>query len=1696
MNELKIKLGETTNLLNGLNPLWLSPDKGNDALFTPPTLLLDELPIMPPQEIGEWSYPFISMHDTTEELLSTLLPYKIKNPSDSLETAEICLGNLMVGDKDRTEAVKRLSDMLGVDLSKEEEGGYVLVRIKRIDGEVFHDTAKDGFLSYVMPTQAPKKVIEAAAELKRFDYQKASFIPDSILPEDAQKYIDFFYENGTHYASGAVVGDEIFQVFQFAKEPYHNIKDTYEKSHRKLSGRDATFFSRFTFPYNSERKTGYVENYGKLLCLSQCGKLETDIKDKRWLDKVYSRKDSIFTPFYMNDGIALGDLNEFYTAQTIIELDLTSLTIYMEYSRRMIWERVFKAAIIQKYEIGVKPNFHVYSNKNIWEKLQQSYQDGMLTHLCTPVIELFIPTIELDTLKFAYREVVEDLALTTYALTASGKTDISLPGENVIIEAQLVSIESENVPKVILTDQAFKHFTIYNQSFYGAMIVGNLSGTNHFTISDGLVYDFSNDADKRYRVQISKRTDLPIVRNCIKEDKHLLEGLKFLLSHAESMYTTFQGKSEINTFLRECFQWITRLIPENSRKKEWLELRIKSLNILYACKNDYLGTFVPVLTENAYKEEMDKIMSYIDVINSKLTIYQQQIENRKLEEQILNVGKSLNENILNSGKLIYDYIQTNISQREDLENWYESIINGKKQELDICRERVDSLSEELKAKRLEFQDVVRNFQQALEENIQEKKISDIFQFTFTIAKGLFTCGVAVITPASSIEELKDLGIIAQRIQKMINITSATDELYTGVSDGVQSLVNVQEEYDSLTDLANSNLSWDELAIKFEEILACIPSDINIPVLQAQVVSAFKLFILKGRAYSDARLSYNSIAKEIYQQRSKKKMIHEQVLRMGQLGKKLQLATIQELKVSEIDLIGLTGRLCTIQSDMLYILSKTFVMLDQSLQYTYLQPATDIEEFSLEGVRKALVEQIRKTNTSKIRMQAHQSFVTAPIDICVEVPVAELRNGGVYSLKIGNDSRDFQIFADAKVKSVVAKAEGIKSTKNGKYAIQLAYNGKPFFNKGLDGSFHSFNTMERSRSYIYDIASGQPLFSDHGESWSNKATMITPYSIWNISFPVEHNAELCFAPGLTIKVTLTFVLQTRMKESNNQVKRCSVSPFSRRDINALQLVNKELLINQMSGVSKLNGWDVVFNMSLSDINDVLKKQYDALINDKSYGGKIEISSYKKTRIRKETVTEYYVESLDLSYSYPLLDFSNYWETKTKVFMEINGSVQEGVAYIADKTDENRKKMEDIAEYDEVPIENIHEYKIEGVEKWLLFEPLNSVSIEKGRLEAIIELSAVKGMVGNDPNILSVVLDMANGTFNAEEIKIFPEEDINHIINEYFSSHPVVFIISSINLNGITVLDDMRPNEFLFKILKTSGGMNILQLFIRTSNRKITDVDRSHAYLNSIDEPIPVDETAPGEKPEFSCSLMISNELLFSKILSVPKENSWKLTGVMQDNRMVSELNVAIEGDVDISSLDHSTGTYGGYSASSYSLEGGNHVKLNLEKMYIVPQDKEQRGGELTGKALLVYKQEQTFNVIQTSTIDYMGSTTTSQKKFSTSIMLEANSDLPIAIGGEGRNQTVEFNLGTVTPQVSARTTGGGICGTPDLEAQLNKILVEQMPILLNEKLAKLKFEDVSTFALKNLLFPVDDFINLKEVYAPSDLLILGAFNGLD
>lgn len=1632
-----IMLGTSANLILGFDPKWQPGNAGSNGLFSNVDKPLKEIEIaipMPVEESYAWSYPKITIHDNAESVLQEIFPFKLGAPSDGAEEARINLGALLIGEDDREDSVMHLSKTLGVSLCK--EYGYVLARTERISGESKHPVYKGDIILHPNPKHENEEI--GICEGFRSDLIKIrkaadkgnGFNPALFSVEKAQKCLDLYDKYGTHFVSQATCGDAIFQIFAYEQTNYEKIKSIYGKNNF-TDERSLDFM-----PYITDANTGafgYVKEYGKILCYSGDSQLAQDLEAGKWLDKQWSERDSIFTPFLWNAPMSKFELNNKYSKNLPLYYTLTPLSIFAEYGRRLALKRVMKGAMIQKFGTAVKPYFSKYFPYNKAALPFGNDVQGLVSNFATRTMNTYKSRLNFDDIQFVASDHSESFTLMSN-LISSASSRHNFPGKNAAFVFQNADFESDDFVTVVeFGQEAYENFVISCKAFYGCLQVAAKNSGQHITIVDGIRYvtDCKKDAARQMVVADSDIRQSYGTVNLQRVKNSIIYSYTFANS-VLSGRTLQNSESASCKFAQETMRWLSEVIPENCADTELLEIRILALDSIRMDQNTNYISYVPILPPEKYSEHCKKIINYIEEIQRQIVSYQQRIEQRKTQELVVDVGKALNKNIIESGKLLSEFIQANAKQQQDLTQYYDSIISVKKSEMQQLNEKTDLLELEINKQKAQIENAVIAYKEAA----AVWKTKAEIKFGLDVATTLFTAATSIFVPASSVSAVKDLGLAVQRIQKLLNIINNIHKLYTLTEQSDSALKKAEAALHDLDDcdfdVTNASL-WDELSIQLNYILNMGPDISEKRIL----LKEFSLLTLKGKNYMSAKSSAVQLSKDIYNQQRMKVYSEKQRERLNALSDDLKSENLPSLDPLSVDLAGLTGDLIFLRSQMFTMLAKTFLLYDQSLQYKNLQPATQITSFDLMSFKSAIVRQSSNTIEAETKLAALQVSRTKGIEVKVAVPVSQLTNGNKYVLSIMPDNLSFSEYVDLRIRSVVVKIDGIAKTDHNKYFVRLNYPGNTFSNKDIENNVIMFRTNARERIYEYDAETGLPNFTDEGESWSENVSAVTPFSEWEISLPEKQNAGLKFSDVMA-EITLTFVLDARILNKAMMF----------RSINALPGI--DTLLEQMKGNTVLNGWDVVFNMSLQKIQDVLNKQYDKLKQNTSYGGNIDVQTEFEFT---SDVTG--LQKFKLKYGYPKLSFLPNDPTNVKMEIPVlSGKVQKGV-------------------------------RISGVEKWDDPESVN----DGAYVLAYLPLGKAAGKV-KDPksdNIISIIIDFAAGTFAAKNMRVENDDGraaFNNALINYFTNNPVCFVINSLNLNQISVLNDLKPNEFAFKTLITAQNTQILQLFIMTNGRKC--LNYSLANLNMVSEPVPMGS---------ECSLIISSERFFKDIMPQSlKKSGWSMTGVEPNNNINSWIGKISQGSltasVDLSKLNRteSTGTETSVTTFEYTyyVEGGT-VTLDVSDMKLEPDNR---------KIKVSFSQSKTQSFVEkciTTVWSIISRTTESKNTLSSDYNLAISADIPLTISGGERNQKISLTMQNKDCQITGHLSGGGPCGCgDDIQAEFNTQLKAQIPDKVKQNM-NIDFEEISLFALKNLLFVEDDYITFKDVAIPGDIIVTGTFN---
>lgn len=1655
-------LGFSTNLTIGLNPDW-DPAQNKLNILYPTTdpAMTPDLPVVS-MERGTWSYPEISLHQNALSLLDALIPYQVVSPASDVDAVQVGAGALLGGAYQSAASLEILSKAVGVNLTKPDYR-YALVKLRRVDSEVRHASQESGILVHARPRQPDEAYqltdtfMSDVTRLPHAGRSQQQDYGDRLAQGDAERVLASFQQYGTHYVSALELGDTILQVFAYLPEKFARIETAYADGRNPLSGPGAEDFVQFTTD-SSTGVFGLVAEYGKVINLSNCKAFTDSMDENAWKDKVWSQKNSVFALFNANAAFNLFTVQEKFTEQTVSKVTLASMAVMIEQKRALLWQRVLKGAMAQKYRSNVKANFAIFDERDFEQMLPADFND-VASFIATPNINVYKARLDVGTMQFvAAAEVVNfTLFANVLALKADGR--FAVPGKNVSLYGQVLDMRSKGQPRCMeLSDAGFDHLKLACDEFLGALVVCNNAGDRYSVIVDGL----------RFGLQGNGAQAVPVITGDVRRPPEeeavskLVNSIQYSMSFAEAVLSDQSTcpNDGLQRFMRRYLNWLASWIPKLPTDEEVIALRVRSMDLANFANNPESGSFVPILPFEDYQNYVDKILNYLDRIQLQLVQNEQRMANRRLQELVIDVGKTLNENIIESGKLVSGIVDANIAQQKDMQGFYQSLIDQGTAEAQQQQTKLNELNKELLHARSDVDLATQKYKSAVE----QWQTMEMIKFGLNVATNLFSLGTSIAIPASSISAVKDLGLTVQRIQKTLNVLNATQKLYTGISTGLTGLKGAQSALDGLDASqfgSPSSQAWDEMSLNFDQVMATGP---DVKAEKAALQTAFKIMVLRGKAVTGAQSSLHTIQRDIYNNQLQQQLNIRQAARLAELQKKLNPANIKDLDRSAIDLMGLTGQLTSIQNQMLTILARAFLAQDQALQYAYLQAATPVSSFSLLKFSAAIVQQQARTLAAKSALAPFQPVRTQPIEFVIEgVNPTDLINGNIYSHAIFLDAPAFYQYADARIIAVLASVEGVAGSDSGQYLLRLGYNGSPFNDRNMSRDTLSFRTPWRERQYGYHVKDNSPTFSDHGESWSEGVSRVTPFSTWEISFPpTQTNRGLQFKGG-TVTLRLSFVLEARIVDPAALLQRrlagqgaaalmaFAPPPPPPMGLAAVNLPSKESLVTALyQQGSCTNGWDVVFNMGLPEINKVLATQYEELKTNTTYKNKISVKT-SETYPGNVVVSKYF----EIEYGYPRLEFSINNNNTAELKMEIlKGSVK------------SCSKVGSAPEVCDTP------------------QPISGETFR-----AVVPLGKVNGQVrvaDQNHDVLKVQLNMQQGAFSIGNIDLSDatKVEFNKAVQEYFTQNPVIYLINQLDLTEIPTLPALKPSNFLFKPLQTASGNQMLQLYIMTGGRDL--LNYSLASLNNVPEPLPMGQNT---------SMIVSSQLVFRDILPQSlRNNGWTLAGNNPGDSAkawtATFSSASVNANIDLSKLNHTSSTSSGHGSGSttrytYSIPGGNNVAWSLNGTTL----KVQQNGQLIYSG----SQNQTMNYNEHSSYSYypcfFNCTSESDRTLSTEVSLKVQAFMPLSVSGDGRNQKINIALQSTGVNVEGHMSGGGPSGSDDLKSQVNQRIRDQIPSQIEQKLS-INFDSVSVFALKNLLFPSGNYITFSSCYVPGDLLLLG------
>ena len=275
-------------------------------------------------------------------------------------------------------------------------------------------------------------------------------------------------------------------------------------------------------------------------------------------------------------------------------------------------------------------------------------------------------------------------------------------------------------------------------------------------------------------------------------------------------------------------------------------------------------------------------------------------------------------------------------------------------------------------------------------------------------------------------------------------------------------------------------------------------------------------------------------------------------------------------------------------------------------------------------------------------------------------------------------------------------------------------------------------------------------------------------------------------------------------------------------------------------------------------------------------------------------------------------------------------------------------------------------------------------------------------------------------------------------------------------------------------------------------------QTETYL-TLEEPFPT---------TYGSSLIISSEIFFSSILPTSLGDSglglrYESNGNKDKAWITTVKTGSISGHYPQTLVGSGSVTPGGIPATTYYENyvtvDNDRVSIDLSGMTFKSDDSAKTSKWEVEMTFDMKSKEYQFKYgerHQTCSWSCSPWSAINYSNHSLNVNVTMNATLGFHVTGTGQNQLL--NLGVIPSTNSFISghleppAGACKCNDHDLQNQFPKILQTEMEPQLKSIFYKKKFTSVSLLALKNILFPAKNLIELKEAFVPGDMIIFGNF----
>ena len=1478
-------------------------------------------------------------------------------------------------------------------------------------------------------------------------------------PTEQNDTIKLFTKYGTHYLSGYTTGDLIYQVFVYDKEVYDDVYEQYPQTSDYLFGRRGDHFRLFTqkrYTVSNILTVGYTEYIGSVLALSRdphLDKIRPHLQDSH-----YDVSESIFK-FILDISVAkkTDDLNR----EIQIELKFSAVSSkafsYTNSHFKFNWNKAVMITTYQKFGREVSPDFYPVSAPN-YSSYMDSFNPSLVTSTATTHTSIIRMNFNLQDLTILNPEFVTDLFIFADVVEIQPGNAVNLPGQNSvhIICREFVSHSSgDTVPEVIVSTDNFK---IVSSRFVGVLNIVHNTDMTHSTILDGLVYKTVSDPTipGLFTVRTVESVNrlptpliLPDMYNKAPLNYHERWLNRIFLNALELEVVSVQNILSIRANQREVdaaelsLLWILKtLSSDNTKLSTDLEAVLcQALVINKTRESEYLrqALVVPRLTFPEYEDLYNSMLTLVQSYEHNMATVANEISRRKQNEAIASTQAELNENIRSIGSFLVEQVKVATKHQQDVLNYHKEIDRMKLNEI----AQQDAKAREMLTEVTEHQAKVKEAGEALTLALKKWQTEQIVREAIEIIAAvgsLFSGGVNIAAlPADAM----NIARVAAKIEYVVEIIKQISALYDqgrNIRTDANNFNRATEFLDrtvfSPSDYPNE-LEWSDFD---SEVLSM---SLGLPTSSAQVTAkaldfrtAANKLSARGKAYLNLQKKVQALKSEKILNELQRDVVDRQVSRLTELQSSLSQSALSDTEANNTDLFELGNILMMRANEIRTKLAQTFVTMDAALQYYYLQDPTPITSYDILTIQEAAVQQISNSIAALSSFPSKPHDLSDPISYDIpSVKVSSLQRKEGFQQRIPLSVMEFQDYLRVRVIEIEIRVDGVVSTPDDTVYIEAEASGEIIQDRDLQHKTKTFASYPVIYPYVYNHLTGETTVGNRPSAqFIDKYMRMTPFVEWTFRIPdVSRNSGIQFSSELTT-LHLKFYVSVIFHPLHLMLARSQTDLAGTLDT----------LLGDMDGTSIVGDWDAVCAMDAKEINNLWKQKFDYEVNNGGFATKVE-TEYKVATETRNTIIK---RALSATVGPPKLSFIQHNANSASLEMTVTNAILKTREYCR----EGSRRCDD-------PTEIWDEYE-------------ETMNVDDAKITATVQMAKI---VGNVTTLHKIMLDFSDAVFDFTIVGLDEDTDIalRSSITVWFKNFQTqAYELGTVDFDSKLTPASLQPHRFYFStggFVNSPDGLGTLLIFIKTS-----------AIGSSADETTTRDFSVISKDKHvipkgYTSAIFIASRVIFEDIIEPQFEKQMGIGSTAQMSGSYAYSAWVVKGS--------GSGTYRNPVTIQYSIWGEGTTRYNFD----IPTSDFEIKGSRTGlkfdwsssfDSTIKYRKEKcpsvlcTFSYKETTMRFHINAHGTSAPSVdtATSVISFPPMNLGAALSfDESSWLEKHFKDGTEKDDAAQRTVDN-----------------------LNNRLSSLTFniQDVSVFALTNLIFPGTKVMDLREVYIPGDVLVLG------